>query len=70
MSRRLKININKVYPHKFRRTLAMMAIDKRMPIERLQQLLGHKRIDMTLQYAMIKQSNVKNVHRKYIGQVV
>ena len=48
----------------------MMAIDKRMPIERLQQLLGHKRIDMTLQYAMVKQSNVKNVHRKYIGQVV
>ena len=45
-----------------------MAIDKGMPIEQLQQLLGHKRIDTTLQYAMVKQSNVKQAHRKYIGQ--
>ena len=61
------INIEKVHPHKFRRTLATMAIDKGMPIEQLQQLLGHKRIDTTLQYAMVKQSNVKQAHRKYIG---
>ena len=52
---------------KFRRTLATMAIDKGMPIEQLQQLLGHRRIDTTLQYAMVKQSNVKIAHRKYIG---
>lgn len=57
----------KVHPHKFRRTLATMAIDKGMPIEQLQQLLGHKRIDTTLQYAMVKQSNVKLAHRRYIG---
>lgn len=62
-----KLGINKVHPHKFRRTLATMAIDKGMPIEQLQQLLGHKRIDTTLQYAMVKQSNVKSSHRKYIG---
>ena len=62
-----RLNIQKVYPHKFRRTLATMAIDKGMPIEQLQQLLGHKRIDTTLQYAMVKQSNVKQAHRKYIG---
>lgn len=61
------LNIDKVHPHKFRRTLATMAIDKGMPIEQLQQLLGHKRIDTTLQYAMVKQSNVKQAHRKYIG---
>ena len=61
------INIEKVHPHKLRRTLATMAIDKGMPIEQLQQLLGHKRIDTTLQYAMVKQSNVKQAHRKYIG---
>ena len=60
-------NINKVHPHKFRRTLATMAIDKGMPIEQLQQLLGHRKIDTTLQYAMVKQSNVKLAHRKYIG---
>ncbi len=62
-----KLEIEKVHPHKFRRTLATMAIDKGMPIEQLQQLLGHKRIDTTLQYAMVKQSNVKQDHRKYIG---
>ena len=61
------LGINKVHPHKFRRTLATMAIDKGMPIEQLQQLLGHRRIDTTLQYAMVKQSNVKIAHRKYIG---
>lgn len=62
-----RLDINKVHPHKFRRTLATMAIDKGMPIEQLQQLLGHRRIDTTLQYAMVKQSNVKIAHRKYIG---
>lgn len=61
------LDIPKVHPHKFRRTLATMAIDKGMPIEQLQQLLGHKRIDTTLQYAMVKQSNVKLAHKKYIG---
>lgn len=61
------LEIEKVHPHKFRRTLATLAIDKGMPIEQLQQLLGHKRIDTTLQYAMVKQSNVKLAHRKYIG---
>lgn len=62
-----QLGINKVHPHKFRRTLATMAIDKGMPIEQLQQLLGHRKIDTTLQYAMVKQSNVKIAHRKYIG---
>lgn len=62
-----RLNIPKVHPHKFRRTLATVAIDKGMPIEQLQQLLGHQRIDTTLHYAMVKQSNVKSAHRKYIG---
>ena len=62
-----KMNIPKVHPHKFRRTLATKAIDKGMPIEQLQKLLGHQRIDTTLMYAMVKQSNVKSAHRKYLG---
>lgn len=62
-----KLNIDKVHPHKFRRTLATSAIDKGMPIEQVQQLLGHQRIDTTLQYAMVKQNNVKISHRRYIG---
>lgn len=62
-----KLDITRVHPHKFRRTLATMAIDKGMPIEQLQRLLGHQRIDTTLQYAMVKQSNVKLAHKKFIG---
>lgn len=62
-----KLGMKKVHPHKFRRTLATMAIDKGMPIEQLQKLLGHKRIDTTLHYTMVKQSNVKAAHRKYVG---
>ncbi len=62
-----KLNINKVHPHKFRRTLATKAIDKGMPIEQVQVLLGHTKIDTTLQYAMVSQNNVKLAHQKYIG---
>ena len=62
-----QLNIHKVHPHKFRRTLATRAIDKGMPIEQVQQLLGHKKIDTTLQYAMVSQNNVKMSHRKYIS---
>jgi len=62
-----ELDINKAHPHKFRRTLATKAIDKGMPIEQLQVLLGHKRIDTTLQYAMVNQANVKASHKKYIG---
>lgn len=60
-------DIQKVHPHKFRRTLATRAIDKGMPIEQVQRLLGHVRIDTTMHYAMVDQKNVKNSHRKYIG---
>lgn len=62
-----KLGITKVHPHKFRRTLATRAIDKGMPIEQVQQLLGHAKIDTTMQYAMVNQNNVKISHRKYIG---
>ena len=54
-----KLNINKVHPHKFRRTLATRAIDKGMPIEQVQILLGHAKIDTTMEYAMVEQNNVK-----------
>lgn len=61
------LGITKVHPHKFRRTLATRAIDKGMPIEQVQKLLGHSKIDTTMQYAMVDQNNVKISHRKYIG---
>ena len=62
-----RLGISKVHPHKFRRTLATMAIDKGMPIEQVQQLLGHQSVDTTLQYAMVNQNNVKISHRRFIG---
>ena len=62
-----RLGISKVHPHKFRRTLATMAIDKGMPIEQVQRLLGHQSIDTTLQYAMVNQNNVKISHQKFLG---
>ena len=62
-----ELNIPKVHPHKFRRTLATRAIDKGMPIEQVQRLLGHTQIDTTMQYAMINQRNVKTAHQKFIA---
>ena len=59
--------IVRVHPHKFRRTLATMAIDKGMPVEQVQRLLGHVKIDTTMHYAMVNQSNVKLSHRKFIN---
>lgn len=62
-----ELGINKVYPHKFRRTMATRAIDKGMPIEQVQKLLGHSQIDTTMHYAIVNQTNVKVAHRKFIA---
>ena len=62
-----QLNLDRVHPHKFRRTMATRAIDKGMPIEQVQKILGHSQIDTTMQYAMVNQSNVKNSHKKYIS---
>lgn len=62
-----RASIERVHPHKFRRSMATKAIDKGMPIEQVQKLLGHQQIDTTMHYAMVNQSNVKNSHRKFIG---
>ena len=62
-----RLNLNKIHPHKFRRTMATRAIDKGMPIEQVQKLLGHSQIDTTMQYAMVNQNNVKASHRRYVG---
>lgn len=62
-----RLGISRVHPHKFRRTLATRAIDKGMPIEQVQVLLGHQKIDTTLKYAMVDQRNVRHSHRKYIA---
>lgn len=61
------LNLERIHPHKFRRTMATRAIDKGMPIEQVQRLLGHSQIDTTMQYAMVNQNNVKTSHQKYIA---
>ena len=61
------VNLSKIHPHKFRRTMATRAIDKGMPIEQVQKILGHSQIDTTMQYAMVNQNNVKSSHQKYIS---
>lgn len=62
-----RLGINRVHPHKFRRTMATRAIDKGMPIEQVQRLLGHSKIDTTMQYALVNQSNVKNSHKRFVA---
>ncbi|MCQ2476857.1 MAG: tyrosine-type recombinase/integrase [Clostridia bacterium] len=62
-----QLNMDKIHPHKFRRTMATRAIDKGMPIEQVQKILGHSQIDTTMQYAIVNQNNVKSAHRKFIA---
>ena len=61
------LGIERIHPHKFRRTMATRAIDKGMPVEQVQKILGHSQIDTTMQYAIVNQNNVKESHRKYIA---
>ena len=61
-----RLDLDRVHPHKFRRTMATRAIDKGMPIEQEQKILGHSQIDTTMQYAMVNQANVKTSHQKYM----
>ena len=62
-----RLDLEKIHPHKFRRTMATRAIDKGMPIEQVQKILGHSQIDTTMQYAMVNQNNVKTSHQKYMS---
>lgn len=62
-----KLNMGKIHPHKFRRTMATRAIDKGMPIEQVQKILGHSQIDTTMQYAIVNQTNVKTSHQKFVA---
>ena len=62
-----RLSLDRIHPHKFRRTMATRAIDKGMPIEQVQKILGHSQIDTTMQYAIVNQSNVKSSHQKFIA---
>ena len=62
-----KLALERIHPHKFRRSMATRAIDKGMPIEQVQKILGHSQIDTTMQYAMVNQNNVKTAHQKYMS---
>ena len=62
-----QVKVERIHPHKFRRTMATRAIDKGMPIEQVQKILGHSQIDTTMQYAIVNQNNVKSSHQRYIA---
>ena len=62
-----ELGLSRIHPHKFRRTMATRAIDRGMPIEQVQKILGHSQIDTTMQYAIVNQTNVKTAHQKYIA---
>ena len=62
-----KVSLDRIHPHKFRRTMATRAIDKGMPIEQVQKILGHSQIDTTMRYAIVNQSNVKASHQKILN---
>lgn len=62
-----RLGVSRIHPHKFRRTMATRAIDKGMPIEQVQKILGHSQIDTTMQYAIVNQTNVKTSHQKFIA---
>ena len=62
-----RVGLGRIHPHKFRRTMATRAIDKGMPIEQVQKILGHSQIDTTMRYAIVNQNNVKSSHQKYIA---
>lgn len=62
-----ELNLERIHPHKFRRSMATRAIDKGMPIEQVQKILGHSQIDTTMQYAMVNQNNVKSAHQKFMS---
>ena len=62
-----RLGLERIHPHKFRRSMATRAIDKGMPIEQVQKILGHSQIDTTMQYAMVNQNNVKTSHQKYMS---
>lgn len=61
-----KAGVKKCHPHRFRRTLATRLINRGMPIEQVQKLLGHTKIDTTLIYAQVDQSNVKSSHERFV----
>ena len=59
--------IEKVHPHRFRRTMATNILNKGMPIEEVKEILGHVKLDTTMIYCQVGRENVKHSHRKYMS---
>ena len=58
--------IEDIIPHRFRHTTATRAIDRGMPIESVQVMLGHEEISTTLRYAHVSNEKVKRDHQTYM----
>lgn len=57
--------VQHVHPHKFRRTLATNLIRHGMPIQEVATILGHNKLDTTMQYIVLNKEDVKNSYQKY-----
>ena len=55
------------HPHRFRRTMATNALNRGMPLQEVQKILGHAKTDTTMSYCTVFQDNVKLSHKKYIA---
>ena len=60
----IRAGVKEVHPHKFRRTAATIALSRGIPIEQVQQMLGHESINTTLIYAKIADDAVKQTHKR------
>lgn len=60
-----KTGIQNIHPHRFRRTLATNLLDKGMPLEQVQRILGYKKIETTLIYANVNQQMTRMNHQKF-----
>ena len=60
-----RAQVEHVHPHKFRRTMATNLIRHGMPIQEVAAILGHDKLDTTMQYVVLDKSEVRNAYRKF-----
>ena len=58
--------VDNVHPHRFRRTLATNLIDRGMSIQEVATILGHEKLDTTMRYVYVNNTNVKNSYMRNI----
>lgn len=57
--------VDHIHPHKFRRTFATKLIKNGMPIEKVSYLLGHEKIETTMKYIVLDDSDIKYAYNRF-----